>query len=884
MRLEPAKTVRRSDYLPPAYLVSSVTLVVDLDPENTVVTASLQVQRNPASTLPHDLVLNGEGIALLAISVDGVPRHDAIIEHDTLTLPQVPERFTLATVTSCNPQANTTLSGLYTSSGNFFTQCEAEGFRRITFFADRPDVMSIYRVEMRADRTRYPVLLSNGNLMEQGDLPDGRHYAIWHDPFPKPCYLFAMVAARLVCEQATLRLQSGREALLQVWVEAGNLDKTAHAMQSLIHSIRWDEQRFGLELDLDRFMIVASNDFNMGAMENKGLNIFNTKYVLANPALATDNDYFGIESVVGHEYFHNWTGNRVTCRDWFQLSLKEGLTVFRDQEFSMDMLGSASGRAVKRIEDVRSLRSLQFPEDAGPMAHPIRPDEYQGIDNFYTMTVYEKGAEVVRMQQTLLGREGFRRGMDEYFRRHDGQAVTCDDFVAAMEAANPRVDLTQFRLWYAQAGTPRVRVRRSYDAGLRQLTLQVEQFTPPTPGQAVKAALHIPLAVGLVGPDGQDLPLRLAGEAASQDGTRVLELRQAEHQFTFVDVPAGTVPSVLREFSAPVHLDIDLSEDEFAFLMAHDSDAFNRWEAGQQLLMQVLTRHARAGTLPEDAPGFLVDAFRRTLQSGLDPAFVELALGLPDEAFIAEQMEVVDPKAIARARQALCALLGSALAGPWQTTREANIVAGPYSPDAASAGKRALRNLALAYLVEGEVPGALAEARVQYREANNMTDRFAALAALAHAGAARDELADFFHRFEHEALAIDKWFALQATARRVPDGQQVSYVDHVRGLLSHPAFTLNNPNRARSVLAQFSRMNPEHFHDVSGHGYDLWAEYTLKLDALNPQIASRLARSLDLWKRYTPDRQALMYAALERVAAHSGLSKETHEVVSKALA
>jgi aminopeptidase N len=500
------------------------------------------------------------------------------------------------------------------------------------------------------------------------------------------------------------------------------------------------------------------------------------------------------------------------------------------------------------------------------------------------MTVYEKGAEIVRMQQTLLGREGFRRGMDEYFRRHDGQAVTCDDFVSAMEAANPGADLAQFRLWYAQAGTPRVCVRRSYNAALGQLTLKVTQSTPPTPGQVVKQPLHIPLAIGLLGPNGDELPLRLEGETLTQPGTRVLELRQSEQTFTFIDVPAGAVPSVLREFSAPVHLDIDLGEAEYAFLMAQDTDAFNRWEAGQQLLMQVLTHHARAGTVPAQAPEILVDAFRRTLQSGLDPAFVELALSLPDEAFIAEQMEVVDPSAIALARQGLCAALGRALAPEWRATRAANVVSGAYSPDATSAGKRALSNLALAYLVEAGSTEAIAQAREQYASANNMTDRFAALSALANAGAAREELADFFQRFEHEALVVDKWFTLQATAQRVPDGRDVSFVTHVLGLLSHAAFNLRNPNRARSVVVQFSRMNPLHFHDPSGHGYDLWAEYTLKLDAINPQIASRLARSLDLWKRYTPDRQALMRAALESVAAHKGLSKETSEVVSKALA
>ncbi|HVO89675.1 MAG TPA: aminopeptidase N, partial [Casimicrobiaceae bacterium] len=571
--------IRRADYTPPAFLIDSVELEFELAPARTIVRNTMRVRRNPDATYTPHLELMGEALEFIGAWYDGA-RCTAVRAHEHgLTVENVPDAFALTIESACAPDQNTTLSGLYVSSGNFFTQCEAEGFRRITYFLDRPDVMASYTVTLCADKAAYPVLLSNGNLIASGDLPDGRHYAKWQDPFRKPSYLFALVAGKLVALEEKITTGSGKEKLLQVWVEPHDLDKTRHAMDSLIHSIRWDESRFGLELDLDRFMIVAVGDFNMGAMENKGLNIFNTKYVLANPETATDTDFANIESVVGHEYFHNWTGNRVTCRDWFQLSLKEGLTVFRDQEFSMDMMSggdpASAARAVKRIDDVRTLRAVQFPEDAGPMSHPIRPDEYEEINNFYTATVYEKGAEVVRMQQTILGREGFRRGMDEYFRRHDGQAVTCDDFVAAMEAANG-ADLGQFREWYAQSGTPRLRARFAYDAAGKRFTLTLAQSNG-----AGRKPLHIPVAVGLVGPDGRDLTLQLEGEAAPQGTTRVLHLKAAEQGFVFVNVASAPVPSVLRDFSAPVQLAIDLSDEQLAFLMANDSDAFNRWEAGQ---------------------------------------------------------------------------------------------------------------------------------------------------------------------------------------------------------------------------------------------------------------------------------------------------------------
>lgn len=859
MRTDQPVTFRRVDYTPPAWWVDSVDLDFDLHPDKTQVTAHLRMRRN--IDVPWSpCVLNGEGLSLVSLKIDGQESLCYRYEQDLLTIDTVPDSFLLTTVAACQPATNTSLMGLYTSNGNFFTQCEVEGFRKITFFPDRPDVMARYQVRLTADQQQYPVLLSNGNLIEQGKLDGGRHYALWEDPFPKPSYLFALVAGNLVCEEEKLTTQSGREVLLQVWVEPGNLDKTHHAMRSLIHSIQWDEQRFGLELDLDRFMIVAVGDFNMGAMENKGLNIFNTKYVLANPAIATDVDYANIEAVVGHEYFHNWTGNRVTCRDWFQLSLKEGLTVFRDQEFSADMLGTDTGRAVKRIDDVRTLRSLQFPEDAGPMAHPIRPDEYQEISNFYTVTVYEKGAEVVRMLQTLLGREGFRRGLEEYFLRHDGQAVTCDDFVSAMQDAN-QADLMQFRRWYAQAGTPRIEVRREYDAQKKQLKLHIKQSPSP--------ALHIPVSVGLLNKNGQDLLM---------PATQVLSFTQPEQTFEFQNVPSDCVLSLLRNFSAPVILQHDLSDEEIAFLFAHDSDPFNRWEAGQQWMLKVLLHYCKNEVPAHQciAPDGLITAFRDMLKSDLDPAFLEVVLSLPGESYIAEQLDIVDPLRISEVRQAMKRSLAESCIQEWQQVYSRLASAEPYSPDARSAGRRALRNLALSYLTEVGDNG-VALAQQQYTQANNMTDRFAALSSLVQINAANAELQDFYTRFENEALVIDKWFALQASGRWTTAQQLVN-------LLKHAAFNLKNPNRARSVILQFCMNNLVNFHAADGSGYAIWAEYVLKLDELNPQVAARLARCLDRWKRYTPQRRTAMQTALQRVANKPGLSKDTLEIVSKALA
>jgi aminopeptidase N len=892
MRTDTSPVIYRHEYVPPAYWVETVEMGFDLDPSLTRVATRLTVKRNPEGR-SRTLVLFGEALELVQLRLNGKALRKQDYRHfdGQLQIPDMPEEATIEIETAIEPEKNTSLMGLYVSNGNFFTQCEAEGFRKITFFPDRPDVMSKFRVMLRADKKKYPVLLSNGNLIEQGDLGDGRHYALWEDPFKKPSYLFALVAGDLVCQEEKFKLKDGREALLQVWVEDGNLDKTQHAMDSLKNSIRWDEERFGLELDLDRFMIVAVGDFNMGAMENKGLNIFNTKFVLANPRIATDTDFANIEAVVGHEYFHNWTGNRVTCRDWFQLSLKEGLTVFRDQEFSADMIGTESGRACKRIEDVRVLRQAQFPEDAGPMAHPVRPDSYVEINNFYTVTIYEKGSEVVRMYQTLLGKEGFRKGMDLYFARHDGQAVTCDDFRAAMADANGR-DLSQFERWYSQAGTPRVKVEAIYDKDAKVFEVALSQYCLPTPDQENKLPFHIPFSIGLVGPDGKDIPLYLEsgaqGNRAEGQKTLVLELTQAQQTFRFTQVEERPVPSLLRDFSAPVILEYDYSDAELAFLMANDSDPFNRWEAGQRLaIRQLLRLAARAQNsgisdewLDDDKDiTALIDAFRKTLNdASLDPAFRELALTLPSESLLAEQVEVVDPQAIHDARRALRRALAKALRDDWLAAYHANQTPGPYSPDAQSAGKRGFRNTALSYLCELDDAVAHELAQEQCGQAGNMTDRVAAMNALINSQAPGKTAAleSFYSEFEDDPLVIDKWFMLQGMARN-------TNVATVRELMKHPAFTIKNPNRARSLIFSFCNSNPVQFHARDGSGYSFWAEQVIALNAINPQVAARLARSLERWRKYTPLLQEKMRPALQQVASAKKLSKDVYEVITKAL-
>ena len=886
---QPPVTIHRKDYTTPAYWVNTVEMGFDLDSARTLVATRITMQRNGTSP-NRDVELLGDGAKLVALRMNGKTLKKGIngysIVDGKLRIANAPDEITLEIETLVEPEKNTSMMGLYVSNGNFFTQCEAEGFRKITWFPDRPDVMAKYTVMLRGDKKKYPVLLSNGNLIEQGDLPRGRHYAKWEDPFKKPSYLFALVAGKLVCQEEKFRLNSGRRVLLQVWVEPGNLDKTQHAMESLKHSIRWDQERFGLELDLDRFMIVAVGDFNMGAMENKGLNIFNTKYVLANPRIATDTDYANIESVVGHEYFHNWTGNRVTCRDWFQLSLKEGLTVFRDQEFSADMIGTDSGRAVKRIENVRMLRQVQFSEDAGPMAHAVRPDSFVEISNFYTVTIYNKGAEVVRMYQTLLGRDGFRKGMDLYFARHDGQAVTCDDFRAAMADSSER-GLSQFERWYSQPGTPRLKVQSRYDAAKQTYELTLSQSCKPN-GQKKPLPFHIPVAVGLLDSAGRDMTLHLEGTAtakakrsAKATTTCVLELTRAKQTFIFNRVTTEPTPSLLRNFSAPVMMEYDYTDRELALLMAHDSDAFNRWEAAQRLAMQRLlnmikqVQEGEALTLDE----LFVNALRTTLNDRtLDPSFIEVMLTLPSELMLAEQCAVIDPQAIHAARKFMRRTLSERLKADFIAAYAANLTPGRYSPDARSAGKRGLKNLCLYYLTGWEDESTLQLAHAQIDAADNMTDRLAALMCLVNTGSktAQQPLKNFYRDFKNEALVVDKWFSLQAVATHTD-------VKAVQKLMTHPAFTLKNPNRARSLIFSFCNGNPSQFHAADGSGYAFWAEQVIALNKLNPQLAARLVRTLDHWKKYQPQLKKQMQAALQKVAAAKGLSREVQEVVLKTL-
>jgi len=886
------KAIRRVDYAAPAYWIDTVDLTFDLDPTKTRVLNKMRVRRNP-DVPAQALRLDGEELNLARVMVNGggssfkMDGNQLVLEN----LPEGTDAFDLEIFTTCNPSKNTQLSGLYVSNESFFTQCEAEGFRRITYFLDRPDVMASYTVTLRADAQQYPVLLSNGNLLEQGSLDDGRHFAKWEDPHKKPCYLFALVAGKLVAREQRIVSRAGKEHLLQVYVRPGDLDKTEHAMNSLMASVAWDEARFGLPLDLERFMIVATSDFNMGAMENKGLNIFNTKYVLASPATATDTDFAGIESVVGHEYFHNWTGNRITCRDWFQLSLKEGLTVFRDQEFSQDMAGVESARAVKRIEDVRVLRTVQFPEDAGPMAHPVRPDAYEEINNFYTVTIYEKGAEVVRMMQTLVsapgdeeGRQGFAKGMKLYFERHDGQAVTCDDFAQAIADANPQSPLaqmlTQFKRWYSQAGTPRVHAQGSYNSNKQSYTLTLSQSCVKTPDQNHKEPFVIPVKVGLLNQQGQAL--------FGHDKTLVLS--EASQSFVFENIDSEPTPSLLRNFSAPVNLDCDLTDTQWLSILAHDTDAFNRWEAGQRLAVQAALRFIRSEKNPQaDAVldnGYL-NAMRTVLSNpALDAAFKELVLTLPSETYISEQLESVDPQYVHAVREAMRHELATGLDADWQICYAQNRVLGAYSPDAISSGQRALSNMALHMLClashqqdSAVWPGKALQA---FKDASNMTDRFGALSALVSSGHAFAEpaLVQFHALFKNEALVIDKWFALQAAA---PD-RSGNILPVVRQLMQHADFNLRNPNRARSLIFSYCSANPGGFHRSDAAGYVFWSERVIELDAFNPQVAARLARALDRWKKLAePYRQAAK-AAIERVAAKADLSNDVREVVTRALA
>ncbi len=867
---------RRIDYTPPAFLIDTVELDINFLDGETRVTARLSMRRNTDANTPDaPLLLDGEELELLNLSLDGVAlaSDQYTLGTNLLTLSNLPDSFTLETVTRIYPDNNTCLSGLYRSANGYFTQCEAQGFRRITWFQDRPDVMSRYTVTLHADKARLPQLLSNGNPVASGDEENCRHWAKWHDPFPKPCYLFAMVAANLDMLRDSYRTTSGREIQLAIYVEPGKLDQCDHAMEALKKSMCWDEQTFGLECDLDHYMIVAVGDFNMGAMENKGLNIFNTKYVLARPDIATDSDFEHIDRVVAHEYFHNWTGNRVTCRDWFQLSLKEGLTVFRDQEFGAD----THNRSIARIREVRGLRAGQFPEDAGPMAHPVRPDSYIEINNFYTATVYQKGAEVVRMIHTLIGKEAFRRGMDLYFARHDGQAVTCDEFVAAMSDASG-VDLSQFMHWYEQSRTPHIKASGHYDAENKRYILNLAQSSSPTPDQPVKQNYHIPVTIGLVGPDGQDMALHMTGETTTAN-QHVLSLRETSQQYIFEDIPIAPVPSLLRDFSAPVVLDFDYTDAELAHLLAHDSDPFNRWEAGQRLSSRIIieaTAKLSSGSTPL-WPSSFADAAAKIIRDA-DPGFAAEALSLPGEATLAEQLNVVDPDALHAARNGLRRFLAAQLQPEFLACYQRLTADTAYRPDAQSAARRALRNLCLGYLNETDNTEARILALQQFESADNMTDQFAALAVLAQCeGKERDQALDsFYQRWQGEALVIDKWLQVQATSR-LP-----GTLPEVERLTQHPAFDLRNPNKVYALLRAFGS-NHVRFHAADGSGYRFLAEQTCKLDAINPQVAARLARCFDRWRKFDTSRQTHARAALESMRNHKGLSPDVFEIVDRAL-
>ncbi|MBK5939025.1 aminopeptidase N [Halochromatium roseum] len=931
--------IRLSDYRPPEFLIDTVALRFELDDQHTEVEAELSLRRNPAATRGNgDLRLDGEQLELKTISLNdrSLAPAEFQVEEDHLIVRRVPDRFQLQTRVRLHPSANTALEGLYVSGGMLCTQCEAEGFRRITYFLDRPDVMATYRVTLIADPERYPVLLANGNPAGEERLADGRLCVHWDDPFPKPSYLFAVVAGALSAVEETFKTASGRRVPLRIYVEPGNEAKCAHAMQSLIRAMRWDEERYGREYDLEVFNIVAVSHFNMGAMENKGLNVFNAKYILASPESATDADFAGIEGVVAHEYFHNWTGNRITCRDWFQLSLKEGFTVYRDQEFSADM----GSRGVKRIEDVRMLRARQFPEDSGPMAHPVRPDSYIEINNFYTATVYEKGAELVRMQAHLLGPKRFRKATDLYFERFDGQAVTTDDFVDCMESAGG-IDLTQFKRWYRQAGTPQLDCSDRYDPVAGTYQLEVRQHTPATPGQAEKQPLHIPLALGLLDADGQDLPLQLQGETkAAAPGTRMLELRQPVETFVFTGLAAQPVPSLLRGFSAPVQVCYPYTDEQLSFLMAHDSDGFNRWDAAQTLAQRLLLAMVADPALA--VPDSFIAAFERALSDAtattaggatdaIDPAgaaktsdaaLIAEVLSLPSESYLGDQMQVVDVDGIHRARQALAAEIGRTLREPLLAAYRRTRSDVGFDLSHASMGRRALGNLCLSYLVRAGDAEGLSLAQRQFEAQQNMTDVIAALRMLIEAPAptsadaqagvseqavgvavvtglfgagigavvgagARGEqegrdlgeelLAAFYQRWSGEPLVLDKWFALQAQS------SQTDTLARVEQLLTHPDFSLTNPNRVRALIGAFAAGNPVRFHAADGTGYRFLTDRILELDPLNPQIASRLLYPMTRWRRYDEGRQQQMRAQLERILEVEGLSNDVYEVVSKSL-
>ena len=877
MKYAEAKTIYLKDYQQPAFWIDTVDLVFDLEDNYALVTTSVDYKRNPDAS-QTDLDLFGSELELERIAINGyeLEAQDYQLTDAGMTLANLADEFTLVITTRIYPQKNTSLEGLYQSSGNFCTQCEAQGFRKITFFLDRPDVMGKFTTLIRADKKKYPVLLSNGNKIDQGELDNGKHFAKWQDPFKKPAYLFALVAGDLEHVSDNFTTTSGNNVKLEIYTEAHNIDKCDHAMQSLKRAMKWDEERFGLEYDLDIYMIVAVDDFNMGAMENKGLNVFNSKLVFASPETATDTDYINIEAVIGHEYFHNWTGNRVTCRDWFQLSLKEGLTVFRDQEFTSDL----HSRSVKRIEDVRMLRTHQFTEDASPMAHPIRPASFMEINNFYTMTVYEKGAEVVCLYNTLLGQDGFRKGMDLYFERHDGQAVTTENFLAAMAEAN-NVDLTQMESWYNQAGTPTVDVSMDFDADTKSCTLHFKQSYPNTPEAKSdqKSPYLIPIKLGLIDGDGKELL------------TDMIELTQAEQSFTFENLKSDNLtvkplPSLLRDFSAPVKLNYDYSIDDTIFLMQHDSDDFNRWEASQRLaktlLLEMLASKAKGEALGVEPK--IIDAYQQILKNNsLDYALRVEALVLPSETDLAEMVDQADPQAIHEVRNFLAKSIAQGLRlhleQAYEILSETLDEKGEYRIDASSIGKRRLKNCCLGYLGKINDPSIHEQCYQQFKQSKNMTDTLTAFAILSSIECPQREQAikDFEEEWQHDTLVMDKWFAIQATSS-LPDT-----LENVKSLMSHKLFSIKNPNKVRSLIGAFATGNPTNFHKEDGSGYQFHADRVLELDKLNPQVASRMVRALMNWRHYETGRSELMKKQLERIKEEKGLSADVFEIVSKAL-
>ena len=871
------KSIYRKDYTVYPWDVGQLDIHFDIGSETTTVRTVMEFQLRGEAMQPQDIVLNGSDLQLISLSLNDRPlgADDYLIEGESLTIPDAPPLSVLKTEVKIHPAKNLALEGLYLSGDFLLTQCEAQGFRKITWFPDRPDVMTAYRVTMEADRSEFPVLLSNGNRTGAGELAGGRHWVRWEDPFPKPSYLFALVAGDLELVEDHFTTRSGRDVVLRIYVETENLGRCEHAMESLIKAMRWDEERFDLEYDLDIYHIVATNDFNMGAMENKSLNIFNSKYVLARPDTATDNDYQGIEGVIGHEYFHNWTGNRVTCRDWFELTLKEGLTVFRDEEFSADM----QSRAVKRIRVVRDLRGRQFPEDDGPMSHPIRPDRYVEINNFYTATVYQKGATIIRMYHTLLGETGFQKGMKLYFERHDGHAVTCDDFLAAMADANG-INMDRFGRWYSQSGTPQVHVSDHYDAATQKYTLKLKQHTPATHDQKDKQTLVIPFAVGLLTADGEELPLQLETGTDVVQGTRMLVMEEAQQEYTFVNIPECPVPSLFRDFSAPVKVFYDYSSEQLATLIAHDSDAFVRWDAAQRIAQNAILEQCRqyAKGLDMALDSSLLKAFRGILSDRLaDPALLAEAMAMPDEDYLAEQMEVVDVDGIHTAREFIKKGLANGLKTDFLDRYSELNDGQPYQKSSEAMARRALKNVCLFYLIETDAGESLATA--QLKSSDNMTDTLAAIKALIlmESPLAATALSDFESKWKADALVMDKWFMMQAM-KPGPDT-----VNKVEKLMQHPAFSIRNPNKVRSLIGVFAMLNPTGFHAADGSGYTFHADRVIELDGLNPQIAARMASAFNRWKRYDEDRKMLMKTQLQRIAAVENLSGDVSEIVNNAL-